>query len=48
MNNKNTYSVAFLLRTAHSKGKDAPIYCRITVNGQRTEFSIKRSVSLKL
>ena len=48
MNNKNTYSVAFLSRTARSKGKDAPIYCRITVNSQRTEFSIKRSVNLKL
>ena len=48
MSNKNTYSVAFLLRTARSKGKDAPIYCRITVNGQRTEFSIKRSVAPKL
>ena len=48
MNNKNTYSVAFLSRTARSKGKDAPIYCRITVNSQRTEFSIKRFVALKL
>ena len=48
MSNKNTYSVAFLLRTARSKGKNAPIYCRITVNGQRTEFSIKHSVVPKL
>jgi len=46
MENKNTYSTAFLLRTSRSKGKNAPIYCRITVNGQRTEFSIKRSVAI--
>lgn len=26
----------------------APIYCRITVNGQRIEFSVKRSVPAKL
>ncbi len=46
MDNKNTYSTAFILRTSRSKGKTAPIYCRITVNGQRTEFSIKRSVAI--
>ena len=34
MNNKNTYSTAFLLRTAKAKKGKAPIYCRITVNRQ--------------
>ena len=48
MNNTNTYSVAFLTRSARAKGKDASIYCRITVNGQRTEFAIKRSVAPRL
>ena len=46
MDNKNTYSTAFLLRTSKGKNGKAPIYCRITVNGQRTEFSIKRSVAI--
>ena len=46
MDNKNTYSTAFLLRTAKAKKGKAPIYCRITVNGQRIEFSLKRSVSV--
>ena len=38
MDNRNTYSTAFLLRTAKAKKGKAPIYCRITVNGQRTEL----------
>ena len=46
MNNKNTYSTAFLLRTAKAKKGKAPIYCRITVNSQRIEFSLKRSVAI--
>ena len=48
MNNTNTFSTAFLMRTSKAKQGKAPIYCRITVNGQRTEFSIKRSVELSL
>ena len=48
MHNKNTFSTAFLLRTAKMKLGKAPIYCRITVNGQRIEFSVKRSVPAKL
>lgn len=44
MENKNTYSSTFLTRTSKTKNGKAPIYCRITVNGQRVEFSIKRSV----
>ena len=31
MNSTHTYSVAFLTRTARTKGKDAAIYCRIQV-----------------
>ena len=48
MNNTNTFSTAFLMRTSKAKQGKAPIYCRITVNGQRSEFSIKRSVELSL
>ena len=48
MNNTNTFSTAFLLRNSKAKQGKAPIYCRITVNGQRSEFSIKRSVELNL
>lgn len=48
MNNTNTFSTAFLLRNSKAKQGKAPIYCRITVNGQRSEFSIKRSIELNL
>ncbi|WPP51756.1 site-specific integrase [Catalinimonas niigatensis] len=44
MENKNTYSSTFLTRASKAKNGKAPVYCRITVNGQRVEFSIKRSV----
>lgn len=48
MNKTNTFSTAFLLRTSKAKQGKAPIYCRIAVNGQRSEFSIKLSVELSL
>jgi site-specific recombinase XerD len=48
MNNKNTYGTTFLLRTGKTRNGKTPIYCRITVNGQRIEFSVKRSVAPKL
>lgn len=44
MENRTTYSTAFIIRTSRSKKEGLPIYCRITVNSQRTEFSIKRTV----
>lgn len=35
----------YLKKTKKNKAGEAPIYLRITVNGQRTEMSIKRSVN---
>lgn len=48
MNNKNTYGTTFLLRTGKTRNGKTLLYCRITVNGQRIEFSVKRSVAPKL
>lgn len=41
----NTFGVIFYLRKykATNDGK-APIYARITVNGHRTDVSVKRSI----
>lgn len=44
METRSTYSTAFVLRNAKGNEKEALIYCRITVNKQRTEFSIKKKV----
>ena len=44
METRSTYSTAFILRNAKGNEKEALIYCRITVNKQRTEFSIKKKV----
>ncbi len=38
-----SFALLFFLRTSKQNGKgEAPIYCRITVNGQRAELSIQR------
>lgn len=42
-----TFSTTFILRTSKTKDGLTPVYCRITVAGNRSEFSIKRSVSEK-
>lgn len=44
MNTSGTFSINFWLAKAKMKAGKAPIYCRITVNGQRTEISTKRSI----
>jgi len=45
METKNhTFGVVFYLRKYKTTGGKTPIYARITVNGMRTDFSIKRSV----
>ncbi len=42
-----TYSVAFYVkRTKKLKDGTSPIYGRVTINGQRAEFSIQRSIPL--
>jgi len=41
------YSVAFYVkRTKTLKDETSPIYGRVTINGQRAEFSIQRSIPL--
>ncbi|MDB5273709.1 MAG: putative transposase, partial [Chitinophagaceae bacterium] len=45
MKTRSTYSTAFIVRSSRSKNGLLPIYCRITVNSMRAEFSIQRSVS---
>ena len=44
MEARSIYSTAFILRKAKDNEKEALIYCRITVNKQRAEFSIKKKV----
>ena len=44
---QTTFSTTFILRTSKQKHGLTPIYCRITVAGSRSEFSIKRSISEK-
>ncbi|HPM32423.1 MAG TPA: Arm DNA-binding domain-containing protein, partial [Chryseolinea sp.] len=48
MEKRVTYSTAFLLRSSKGNNHEALIYCRITVDMQRTEFSIKRKVRKEL
>ena len=44
METRATYSTAFIVRPSKGSKQDLFIYCRITVNSQRAEFSIKRTV----
>jgi site-specific recombinase XerD len=44
---QTTFSTTFILRTAKERDGLAPIYCRITVAGSRSEFSIKKSVNVR-
>ena len=42
---RSTFSVAFYIKRKKLIRKgEAPIYARITVNGQRAEFGLKRSI----
>lgn len=43
METKITFSILFWLNVTKSKNGVAPIYVRITVNGRRSEISLKRS-----
>lgn len=45
MNKTNqTFTILFWLYKGKMKNGQAPIYCRITVNGKRAQFSTKRSI----
>ncbi|WP_017730623.1 site-specific integrase [Nafulsella turpanensis] len=40
----NTYSTTFILRNVKARKEEGLIYCRITVNQQRAEFSVKKKI----
>lgn len=44
MQTSKTFSVVFFTRKSRSKPQELSIYARITVNGQRSEISLKRHV----
>jgi integrase len=44
---QTTFKTKFVLRTSKARNGIAPIYCRISVDGRRVEFSIKRSAAEK-
>ena len=48
MKNSNTFAVSFHIKKSKANDGKAPIYLRITVNGERTELAIKRSVEVSL
>lgn len=42
----NTFSILFFTRKSRSNSRLLKIYCRITVNGKRSEMSLQRSISV--
>jgi site-specific recombinase XerD len=48
MEKRVTFSTAFLVRASKGEKYEALIYCRITVDQQRAEFSIKRKIRKEL
>ncbi|HEY4784663.1 MAG TPA: site-specific integrase, partial [Bacteroidales bacterium] len=46
MTTTNTFGVVFYLKRQKEKNGKAPIYARITVDGQRNEISIKRDIDV--
>ena len=44
MNTNQTFTILFWLYKGKMKNGKAPIYCRITVNSKRAQFSTKRSI----
>lgn len=47
MHNVNAFHVSFILRKNKKHPELGQLYCRITVNGKHTEFSIKHQISTK-
>ncbi len=45
MRTTNTFGIQFLIRKNKAKDESAPIYARITVDGQRVEISLKRWIN---
>lgn len=46
MRSTNTLGIQFIIRKSKTKNDQAPIYLRITVNGQRLEISLKRWIPI--
>ncbi|WP_367278099.1 Arm DNA-binding domain-containing protein [uncultured Algibacter sp.] len=44
MKTKSTFTIIFFTRKSRSNSKRLSIYARITVNGKRSEMSLKRSI----
>lgn len=44
MKANQTYSILFWIKKNKIRNGEAPIYCRITVNGKRAELSVERSI----
>ena len=46
MKTSTTFSILFWLKQSKAKNGEAPLYDRITVNGQRAEISLKRKIKI--
>lgn len=46
MKTSTTFSMLFWLKQSKAKNGEAPLYVRITVNGQRAEISLKRKIKI--
>jgi site-specific recombinase XerD len=44
MKTHQNYSIQFLIRTSKARNGKSPIYCRINVNGKRSEISLKKYI----
>jgi site-specific recombinase XerD len=45
MKANQTFTILFWLYKSKMRNDKAPIYCRITINGKRAQFSVKRSIT---
>ena len=46
---RNSSSISFLIRrNSKLKNGESPIFIRVTINGQRLDISLKRSIDVKL
>lgn len=48
MNNPVTFGITFILKTSKTKNGTAPLYARITLNGDRIELSLQRRITRDL
>ena len=46
MRTTESFGIHFILRINKAKNGTAPVYARISVNGQRIEMSLKKSVKI--